>query len=155
MRWYVIAVLAVAALVVAGCGKPVETTHGQEVESAEHEHGEEVEGEHHEEGPEGEHEESGQVEVAEYFCPMAACNVTSDAPGRCPKCGMALQMRKEAHEEESGPAEVTEYFCPMAACAVTSDEPGRCPKCGMALQMRKVAVSAAGQGTHGDEEHGE
>ena len=117
MRWYVIAVLAVAALVVAGCGKPEETTHTQEAPSAEHEHGEEVEGEHHEESPEGEH--------------------------------------REVDEEESGQVEVTEYFCPMAACAVTSDEPGRCPKCGMELQMRKVAVSAAGQGTHGDEEHGE
>ena len=101
MRWFVIAVLAVAALVVAGCGEQVETTHGQEVQSAEHEHGQEVQGEHHEEGREGEHkeaheEESGPLEVAEYFCPMAACAVTSDEPGRCPKCGMELQMRKAA-----------------------------------------------------------
>ena len=104
MRWYVIAVLAVAALVVGGCGKQVETTQSQEAQSSEHEHGQEAQGEHQEEGSEGEHkeaheEESGDVEVAPYFCPMAACNVTSDEPGRCPKCGMALQMRKAAISE--------------------------------------------------------
>src|SRR5581483_11952703 len=41
----------------------------------------------------------------EYFCPMDP-EVTSDKPGSCPKCGMAL-------EPELLPATKTEYFCPM------------------------------------------
>jgi FtsP/CotA-like multicopper oxidase with cupredoxin domain len=56
-----------------------------------------------------------------YVCPMHP-EVTSDEPGRCPKCGMKLLATTAP----------TSYVCPMHP-EVTSDQPGRCPKCGMKL----------------------
>ena len=46
--------------------------------------------------------ESGQAKVTEqkkaiYTCPMDS-DVTSDKPGRCPKCGMTLALREEKKE---------------------------------------------------------
>jgi FtsP/CotA-like multicopper oxidase with cupredoxin domain len=58
-----------------------------------------------------------------YACPMHP-EVTSDEPGRCPKCGMKLLATRT-------PA-ATAYACPMHP-EVVSDQPGRCPKCGMKL----------------------
>jgi Cu+-exporting ATPase len=59
--------------------------------------------------------------------------VTSDVPGDCPKCGMAL---------ERNPAwrPATIYTCPMHP-EIEQDHPGNCPKCGMALEP-KVAAGA-------------
>ena len=68
-----------------------------------------------------------------YFCPMDA-EVTSNKPGSCPKCGMAL-------EPELLPATKTEYSCPMHP-EVVSDKPGSCPICGMALEPRITSASA-------------
>ncbi|HKO84747.1 MAG TPA: multicopper oxidase domain-containing protein, partial [Actinomycetota bacterium] len=60
-----------------------------------------------------------------YACPMHP-EVTSDEPGRCPKCGMKLLATQAP---AAGP---TSYVCPMHP-EVTSTEPGHCPKCGMKL----------------------
>ncbi|GMU00354.1 heavy metal translocating P-type ATPase [Corallococcus caeni] len=70
---------------------------------------------------------------AVYVCPMDP-EVRQDAPGACPKCGMAL-------EPEAPPALQTrvEYTCPMHP-EVVRDGPGTCPKCGMALEPRTVTV---------------
>ena len=65
-----------------------------------------------------------------YACPMHP-EVTSDEPGRCPKCGMKLLATAAA----------TTYACPMHP-EVTSDEPGRCPKCGMKLLATAAAAYA-------------
>jgi FtsP/CotA-like multicopper oxidase with cupredoxin domain len=68
-----------------------------------------------------------------YACPMHP-EVTSDEPGRCPKCGMKLLATAAA----------TVYACPMHP-EVTSDEPGRCPKCGMKLLVTAIATQPAGR----------
>jgi len=62
---------------------------------------------------------------AAYTCPMHP-EVQSDAPGDCPKCGMALERVATA------PA-ATQWTCPMHP-EVLRDGPGDCPICGMALE---------------------
>jgi FtsP/CotA-like multicopper oxidase with cupredoxin domain len=66
-----------------------------------------------------------------YACPMHP-EVTSDEPGRCPKCGMKLLATQ-------APA-ATAYACPMHP-EVVSDQPGRCPKCGMKLLATAAPTS--------------
>ena len=72
-----------------------------------------------------------------YACPMHP-EVTSEEPGRCPKCGMKLLATQ-------APAAAA-YVCPMHP-EVVSDEPGRCPKCGMKL-LAAASVPKPGA-THG------
>src|SRR5438046_2831541 len=63
-----------------------------------------------------------------YTCPMHP-DVTSDKHGKCPKCGMDLNLSKK----EQMKTEVMKiYTCSMHP-DVTNDKPGKCPKCGMAL----------------------
>ena len=73
--------------------------------------------------------------VGGYTCPMDP-EVHADAPGACPKCGMAL----EAALPTPAPGAI-EYVCPMHP-EVVRDHPGSCPKCGMALEPRTVTAQA-------------
>jgi Cu+-exporting ATPase len=67
-----------------------------------------------------------------YVCPMDP-DVVSDAPGACPKCGMALEPRV--------PATHMQYVCPMHP-QIVRDAPGSCPICGMALEPRSADLHA-------------
>ncbi len=67
-----------------------------------------------------------------YTCGMHP-EVTSDKPGRCPKCGMGLVAKKVK-------ADAPIYTCSMHP-DVISDKPGKCPKCGMDLVKKKASMS--------------
>ncbi|MEE8292868.1 MAG: heavy metal-binding domain-containing protein, partial [Kiloniellales bacterium] len=69
-----------------------------------------------------------------YICAMCP-GVSEEAPGACPKCGMAL--------EAAAPVARTrvQYTCPMHP-EVIQDEPGSCPICGMALEPVTVTLEA-------------
>jgi P-type Cu+ transporter len=69
----------------------------------------------------------------EYICPMDP-EVHQQAPGDCPKCGMALERAIAAL-----PVTKTEYTCPMHP-EIVRDAPGSCPICGMALESRTVSA---------------
>ncbi len=68
------------------------------------------------------------TETTEYTCPMHP-EVIQQAPGNCPKCGMALEPKLPL------PSQKTEYTCPMHP-EIIQDTPGNCPICGMALEPR-------------------
>lgn len=76
--------------------------------------------------------------TAKYFCPMDP-EVTSDKPGDCPKCGMALERNPAWVPEEK-----RVYTCPMHP-EVVQDHPGNCPICGMALEPRNIAAESEGE----------
>src|SRR5712664_1459350 len=63
-----------------------------------------------------------------YTCGMHP-EITSDKPGRCPKCGMGLVAKKVKADKQY-------YTCSMHP-EVISDKPGKCPKCGMDLVKKK------------------
>jgi predicted Zn-ribbon and HTH transcriptional regulator len=66
-----------------------------------------------------------------YICPMHS-DVTSDKPGKCPKCKMDLVKQEPAKTKEAKAV----YVCPMHS-EIKSDKPGKCPKCKMALVPEK------------------
>ena len=72
---------------------------------------------------------------ADYYCPMHP-EVTSNKPGKCPKCGMSLEKKKVSEPKK----EKVVYYCPMHP-EVTSDKPGKCPKCGMNMEKKKSTGS--------------
>lgn len=74
-----------------------------------------------------------------YTCPMHP-EVRQNAPGNCPKCGMALEPVAGFNIELS-----TQWTCPMHP-EVVQDQAGNCPKCGMALEP----VSAAPEESHSE-----
>lgn len=64
----------------------------------------------------------------QYSCPMHA-EVSSNEPGKCPKCDMALtRSPKERMKMEV----MKMYTCPMHS-EVVSQHPGTCRKCNMKL----------------------
>jgi FtsP/CotA-like multicopper oxidase with cupredoxin domain len=78
-----------------------------------------------------------------YACPMHP-EITGEASGRCPKCGMKLLAV----------AAPSSYACPMHP-EVMSATPDRCPKCGMKLVDATLVTSAQhSHEPHGHEHHG-
>ncbi len=75
-----------------------------------------------------------------YTCPMHP-EIRQDAPGTCPKCGMALEPLLPPAPPVPAQA-ATEYVCPMHPEIVRS-EPGNCPICGMALEPRTATLEQA------------
>ena len=66
-----------------------------------------------------------------YTCPMHP-EIRQDAPGNCPKCGMALDAATPVAPT------ATEWTCPMHP-EIKQNEPGNCPICGMALEPTTIA----------------
>jgi transcription initiation factor IIE alpha subunit len=67
-----------------------------------------------------------------YYCVMHP-EVTSDKPGKCPKCDKDLtRSTKEQMKMEV----MNKYSCPMHP-EVMSDKPGKCPKCNNDLTLSK------------------
>lgn len=64
-----------------------------------------------------------------FVCPMCP-GVSSETPGACPKCGMALERETPV----SRPGKL--WTCPMHP-EVVQETPGSCPTCGMALEPRE------------------
>ncbi len=77
----------------------------------------------------------------EYFCPMHS-EVISDAAGKCPKCGMKLEM-KTVQKPLPEPSQMMSYVCPMHSDQA-SDQPGKCSKCGMALKRMSNTAEEKG-----------
>ena len=82
-----------------------------------------------------------------YRCPMHP-EVQQNMPGKCPKCGMALQP--DTASPSAAPvgkpvAPGALYTCPMHP-EIVRNKPGDCPLCGMAL------VPIAGTGDADDSE---
>lgn len=68
--------------------------------------------------------DSTNIVLMQYSCPMHP-DVTSDKPGKCPKCNMELNLSTK----EKMKREVTHtYSCPIHT-AVVSDRAGVCPEC--------------------------
>ncbi len=67
-------------------------------------------------------------------------NIVAHEPGRCPICGMDLQLstprQSPLPQERDQDTESDVYLCPMHP-NIVAHEPGKCPICGMDLQLRK------------------
>jgi transcription initiation factor IIE alpha subunit len=68
--------------------------------------------------------------VAYYTCPMHP-DVLADKPGKCPKCGMDLNL---SSKEELKSKVTKTYTCPVHA-DIVGDSAGTCPKCGKLLAL--------------------
>ena len=68
--------------------------------------------------------------ISLYTCPMHP-GISTDKPGKCPLCGMDLNLsKKELLKTDVAKA----YTCPIHA-DVVSDKAGTCPKCGTQLNL--------------------
>jgi hypothetical protein len=76
--------------------------------------------------------QEAKAEKATYTCPMHP-TVSSEKPGKCPKCGMNLEKTELAS---------VSYTCPMHT-DVSKSQPGKCPKCGMNLEKKEDKKAAA------------
>jgi len=65
-----------------------------------------------------------------YTCPKHS-DVVSNEPGKCPKCGMDLNL---SAKEEMKMQVTKAYSCPIHK-DVTSHDPGKCPQCGRKLNL--------------------
>jgi transcription initiation factor IIE alpha subunit len=77
---------------------------------------------------------AGKADTAQhatyYTCPMHP-DIVSFQPGKCPKCGMDLNLTSK----EQMKARVTKsYTCPVHLDVVSHD-PGKCPKCGRKMNL--------------------
>lgn len=70
-----------------------------------------------------------------YTCPMHP-EIERNAPGSCPKCGMALEPKDIPQSATTAPI----YTCPMHP-EIVRNSPGSCPKCGMALEPKESEES--------------
>ncbi len=82
------------------------------------------------------HQQMSKTEnIAYYTCPMESHkHISSDEPGSCPECGMALVAATEVSPDQA------DYFgCPMPSHSqIRADEAGQCPECGMNLKPYKL-----------------
>jgi hypothetical protein len=78
-----------------------------------------------------------QKDSVYYTCSMHP-DIRMDKPGKCPKCGMALEKKtmKTAETKVVKSEALKTYTCTMHP-EVVSDKPGKCPKCGMDLVVKK------------------
>jgi hypothetical protein len=86
------------------------------------------------------HDKMDSTHKMMYECPMHH-DVTSDKPGKCPKCGMNMVASKNTMKKQQPKKETAKvYTCTMHP-EVISNKPGKCPKCGMTLvEKKQVAI---------------
>jgi transcription initiation factor IIE alpha subunit len=79
-------------------------------------------------------QKAGKVDTlkhaAYYSCPTHP-EVTSYEPGKCPKCGMELNL---SPKEQMKTREMKNYTCPVHI-DIVKHSPGKCPQCGSKLNL--------------------
>lgn len=81
-----------------------------------------------------------KAKPGQYYCWMDP-EVVSDRPGKCPACGMNLEIMPETPPH---------FTCPMHP-EVISNAPGDCPKCGMYMEKVGAGLEHEGHKMEGDE----
>jgi len=74
--------------------------------------------------------------MGKYMCPMHP-DVISDKEGKCPECGMKLELIGGRTGMFVPGLIQSHYDCPMQCEGSASDEPGNCPRCKMVLIENK------------------